>query len=148
MAKQIIGININYSAHKSDLMGLVRRGVEAITKTPGLLWKGWLTNDASAKTGGLQLSGSGAAPRNYLKGKTVAAAKKIPMLHNFSVKQFGIDEEGRRSPTPPSHRFHRVSQWLLTRPSIEDRPFDTRQLPDAGTRFASRRADPPRRPPI
>jgi len=88
MSGKILQINFKFKVTAAEYQQAVTPLASEIAKTPGLLWKVWLMNEADSEAGGIYWFNDGDSLNAYLEGPIVAGITSHPALADFSVKVF------------------------------------------------------------
>ena len=88
MSGKILQINFKFKVSAEDYVAAVTPLASDIAAVPGMLWKGWLMNEAENEAGGIYWFRDGESVKAYLEGPIVAGIASHPALEDISVKTF------------------------------------------------------------
>lgn len=90
MAAKILQVNFKLNVSKAEWDQTCQSVAQVFADVPGLQWKIWLLNEHDREAGGIYLFESAAALDAYLSGPLAAKVKTMPLLRDFSAKQFDV----------------------------------------------------------
>jgi hypothetical protein len=90
MTARVLQLNFKFSISGAEYEQAAASLASEFADVAGLRWKVWLLNESENEAGGLYLFDSDSSLQAFLSGPLAARVMSLPVLSDFSAKQFDV----------------------------------------------------------